>query len=178
MSLRHSRAAAGAASSQAKTSRLKSLPQGSAAVHVGNAVPRGGLPAPTSFQRWVEAALRGAKRRKPGELAIRIVDTDEGRALNRDYRGKDYATNVLSFPAELPPGVALPLIGDLAICAPVVLREAAEQAKRPRDHWAHLTIHGVLHLLGHDHIDDAEAKVMEALETRILAGLGIADPYA
>ena len=178
MSLRHSRAAAGAASSQAKTSRLKSLPQGSAAVHVGYAVPRAGLPAPTSFQRWVEAALRGAKRRKPGELAIRIVDTDEGRALNRDYRGKDYATNVLSFPAELPPGVALPLIGDLAICAPVVLREAAEQGKLARDHWAHLTIHGVLHLLGHDHVEDAEAEAMEALETRILAGLGIADPYA
>jgi probable rRNA maturation factor len=148
------------------------------ALAVGYGAPRAGLPSAASFRRWVEAALHGAKRRKPTELAIRIVDLDEGRALNRDYRGKDYATNVLSFPAELPPGVALPLIGDLAICAPVVLREAAEQAKRPRDHWAHLTIHGVLHLLGHDHIDDAEAKVMEALETRILAGLGIADPYA
>jgi probable rRNA maturation factor len=148
------------------------------ALAVGYAVPRAGLPSAASFRRWVEAALHGAKRRKPTELAIRIVDVDEGRALNRDYRGKDYATNVLSFPAELPPGVALPLIGDLAICAPVVLREAAEQAKLPRDHWAHLTIHGVLHLLGYDHIDDAEANVMEALETRILAGLGIADPYA
>lgn len=148
------------------------------ALAVGYAVPRAGLPSAASFRRWVEAALHGARRRKPTELAIRIVDVDEGRALNRDYRGKDYATNVLSFPAELPPGVALPLIGDLAICAPVVLREAAEQAKLPRDHWAHLTIHGVLHLLGYDHIDDAEADVMEALETRILAGLGIADPYA
>ena len=74
--------------------------------------------------------------------------------------------------------MTLPLIGDLAICAPVVLREAAEQGKSPRDHWAHLTIHGVLHLLGHDHIEDAEAEAMEALETRILAGIGIADPYA
>ena len=148
------------------------------ALAVGYAVPRAGLPSAASFRRWVEAALHGAKRRKSTELAIRIVDVDEGRALNRDYRGKDYATNVLSFPAELPPGVALPLIGDLAICAPVVLREAAEQAKLPRDHWAHLTIHGVLHLLGYDHIDDAEANAMEALETRILAGLGIADPYA
>ena len=148
------------------------------ALAVGYAVPRAGLPSAASFRRWVEAALHGAKRRKSTELAIRIVDVDEGRALNRDYRGKDYATNVLSFPAELPPGVALPLIGDLAICAQVVLREAAEQAKLPRDHWAHLTIHGVLHLLGYDHIDDAEANVMEALETRILAGLGIADPYA
>ena len=145
---------------------------------VGYGVPRAGLPAPASFRRWVEAALRGAKRRKPAELAIRIVGADEGRALNRDYRGKDYATNVLSFPVELPPGVALPLIGDLAICAPVVQREAAEQGKTAHDHWAHLTIHGVLHLLGHDHIDERDATVMEALETRILASLGIADPYA
>ncbi len=135
------------------------------------------MPAPSSFRRWAEAALRGAKRRKATELSIRIVDTDEGRMLNREYRGKDYATNVLSFPAELPPGVTLPLIGDLAICAPVVAREAAEQGKAARDHWAHLTVHGVLHLLGYDHIEDAEAEAMEALETRILAGLGIADPY-
>jgi probable rRNA maturation factor len=147
-------------------------------VHVGYAVPRAGLPAPVSFRRWVESALRGAKRRKPAELSIRIVGADEGRVLNRDYRGKDYATNVLSFPVELPPGVVLPLIGDLAICAPVVLREAAEQGKAARDHWAHLTVHGVLHLLGHDHIEDREAEAMEALETRILADLGIADPYA
>ncbi|OOG54589.1 rRNA maturation RNase YbeY [Rhodanobacter sp. B05] len=139
---------------------------------------RNGLPSPASFRRWVEAALRGAKRRKPSALAIRLVDIGEGRALNRDYRGKDYATNVLSFPVELPPGVALPLIGDLAICAPVVQREAAEQGKAVRDHWAHLTIHGVLHLLGHDHVDERDATIMEALETRILAGLGIADPYA
>ncbi len=146
-------------------------------LHVGYAVPRAGMPAPASFRRWAEAALRAAKRRKPAELSIRIVDVDEGRALNRNYRGKDYATNVLSFPAELPPGVTAPLIGDLAICAPVVRREAAEQDKTPRDHWAHLTIHGVLHLLGYDHIDDAEAIIMEALETRVLADLGIADPY-
>ncbi|MEO6800643.1 MAG: rRNA maturation RNase YbeY [Rhodanobacter sp.] len=144
---------------------------------VGYAVPRAGLPAPASFRRWVEAALRGAKRRKPAELAIRIVGAAEARALNHDYRGKDYATNVLSFPVEFSPGVALPLIGDLAICAPVVLREAADQGKSARDHWAHLTVHGVLHLLGHDHIEDAEADAMEALETRILDALGIADPY-
>ncbi|NII71605.1 putative rRNA maturation factor [Dyella sp. SG562] len=148
------------------------------ALSVGYAAPRAGVPASASFRRWVEAALRGAKRRKATELSIRIVDAKEGRALNRDYRGKDYATNVLSFPAELPPGVALPLIGDLAICAPVVAREAAEQGKAPRDHWAHMTVHGVLHLLGYDHLEDAEAEAMEALETRILAGLGIADPYA
>ena len=147
-------------------------------IHVGYGVPRSGVPASASFRLWVAAALQGAKRRQPSELSIRIVDTAEGLALNRDYRGKDYATNVLSFPVELPPGVKLPLIGDLAICAPVVLREAAEQHKAPRDHWAHLTVHGVLHLLGYDHIKDDEAEVMESLETRILAGLGITDPYA
>ncbi|MEO7067452.1 MAG: rRNA maturation RNase YbeY [Rhodanobacter sp.] len=146
-------------------------------LHVGYGIARAGLPASASFRRWVEAALRGAKRRKRSELSIRIVDTAEGFALNRDYRGKDYATNVLSFPVELPPGIDLPLIGDLAICAPVVLREATEQHKATRDHWAHLTIHGVLHLLGYDHIKDDEAEAMESLETRILAGLGIADPY-
>lgn len=149
-----------------------------AIVHLGYAVPRAGIPAPASFRRWVEAALRGAKRRRHAELSIRIVDTDEGRALNRDYRGKDYATNVLSFPAELPPGMNLPLIGDLAICAPVVAREAAEQGKTAHHHWAHLTIHGVLHLLGYDHVKDVEAEAMETLEKRILARLGIADPYA
>ena len=144
---------------------------------VGYAAPRRGVPAAASFRRWAEAALRGAKRRKATELSIRIVDTDEGRTLNREYRGKDYATNVLSFAVELPPGVALPLIGDLAICAPVVAREAAEQGKPARDHWAHMTVHGVLHLLGYDHMEEAEAEAMEALETRILAGLGIANPY-
>jgi len=145
---------------------------------VGYAAPRKGVPTSTSFRQWVEAALRGAKRRKATELSIRIVDAKEGRELNRDYRGKDYATNVLSFPVELPPGVKLPLIGDLVICAPVVAREAAEQDKLPRNHWAHMTVHGVLHLLGYDHIEDAEAEAMEALEARILAGLGMDDPYA
>lgn len=151
---------------------------GEAVVHVGYAVPRAGVPSAASFRRWVEAALRGAKRRRTTELSIRIVDAAEGCALNRDYRGKDHATNVLSFEADLPPGLKLPLIGDIVICAPVVAREAAEQGKPPRDHWAHLTVHGVLHLLGYDHIVEAEAEAMEALETRVLAELGIADPYA
>lgn len=146
-------------------------------VAVGYATARKGVPASASFRRWVEAALKGARRRKGTELAIRIVDADEGQSLNLQYRGKDYATNVLSFPVELPPGVNLPLIGDLVICAPVVAREAAEQGKKAADHWAHLTVHGTLHLLGYDHIDEAEAETMEALETRVLAGLGIADPY-
>lgn len=144
---------------------------------VSYGLPRAGLPSTASFRLWVAAALQGASRRKATELAIRLVDDQEGRTLNRDYRGKDYPTNVLSFPAELPPGVGLPLIGDLAICAPVVLREAAEQGKPPRHHWAHMTVHGVLHLLGYDHIVEAEAEAMEALETHILARLEIPDPY-
>ncbi|GLQ88548.1 rRNA maturation RNase YbeY [Dyella flagellata] len=148
-----------------------------ATVHLSYGIPRAGVPSPASFRRWVEAALAGARRRRPAELSLRIVGTREGRTLNRTYRGKDYATNVLSFPAELPPGVRLPLLGDIAICAPVVRREATEQGKPLAHHWAHLTVHGVLHLLGYDHIEEAEAASMEALETRILKGLGIADPY-
>lgn len=136
-----------------------------------------GIPRSDSFQRWVQAALQVARRRRASELAIRIVDAAEGRELNHQYRGRDYATNVLSFPADLPPGLRLPLLGDLIICAPIVAREAAEQGKPLRDHYAHMTVHGVLHLLGYDHMVDDEAERMEALERRALAGLGIADPY-
>ena len=146
-------------------------------VHLGYAIPRRGLPATPSFTRWVDAALDGAKHAQDAELSIRIVGLDEGRELNHQYRHKDYATNVLSFPVELPEGVEVPLIGDLVICAPVVAREAAEQDKFERHHWAHLTVHGVLHLLGYDHIVDIEAEVMENLERNILASLGIPDPY-
>src|SRR5690606_4816991 len=123
-------------------------------VTVGYALPRAGIPAATSFRKWVAAALDG--RIREADLAIRIVDAKEGRALNRHYRGKDYATNVLSFPAEvaegvkLPKGVRMPLLGDLVICAPVVAKEAKEQGKALNDHYAHLTVHGVLHLLGWD----------------------------
>lgn len=140
-------------------------------------LPRKGIPLQASFATWVEAALRAANRRRESELSIRIVDAREGRELNRDYRQRDYATNVLSFPAELPPAMKLPLLGDLVICAPVVAREAAEQGKRLRDHYAHMTVHGTLHLLGHDHENDADAERMEALERRILTQLGVADPY-
>jgi probable rRNA maturation factor len=146
-------------------------------VGLSYAAPRDGVPASTSFRRWAEAALLGARHRKPAALSIRIVGAREGRALNLQYRGKDYATNVLSFPVELPRGVASPLLGDLVICAPVVAREAREQHKAPRDHYAHLTVHGVLHLLGFDHQNERDATRMETLETRILATLGIADPY-
>ena len=148
-------------------------------VAVGYALPRAGIPAAASFRKWVAAALAG--RIREADLAIRIVDSEEGRALNRHYRGKDYATNVLSFPAELPEGlpkgVKFPLLGDLVICAPVVAREANEQGKPRNAHYAHLTIHGCLHLLGMDHIDPREADAMEQLERDILAGLGVPDPY-
>jgi probable rRNA maturation factor len=138
---------------------------------------QGGVPQRSSFSRWVEAALRAAKRRGNAELSIRIVDADEGRSLNRQYRDRDYATNVLSFPIELPDGIKLPLLGDLVICAPVLAREAAEQGKSLRDHYAHMTIHGSLHLLGYDHENETDAEHMEALERKILDTLEIADPY-
>ncbi|ODS63521.1 MAG: rRNA maturation RNase YbeY [Arenimonas sp. SCN 70-307] len=144
-------------------------------VGVSYGLPRKGLPAATSFRKWAAAAARGRIRK--ADLAIRLVDEKEGRALNHHYRGKDYATNVLSFPADLPDGVDLPLLGDLVICAPVVAREAREQGKDLAAHYAHLTVHGVLHLLGLDHEDEREAEAMEQLEREILAGLGLPDPY-
>jgi probable rRNA maturation factor len=145
-------------------------------VSVSYAAPRTGVPAAASFRKWVAAALHS--RIREADLAIRIVDAREGQSLNRHYRGKDYATNVLSFPADLPEGVKLPLLGDLVICAPVVAREAEEQGKPVVAHYAHLTVHGVLHLLGWDHEDDKDAEAMEQLEREILAGLGLPDPYA
>lgn len=149
---------------------------------LGYALPRNGLPTRPQFRKWVLAALTGAGRRFDSEVAIQVVDAPEGQAMNLQYRGKDYATNVLSFPAEVPEGLPedfdFPQLGDLVICAPVVAREAAEQGKALNDHYAHLTVHGVLHLLGFDHIEDEEAEEMEALERVILASLDIADPYA
>src|SRR5690606_8496894 len=131
-------------------------------------------PDDDSLIRWAALALRD----DPGkELTIRLVDAEESRTLNREYRNRDYPTNVLSFPADLPPERNIPLLGDLVICVPVVNREASEQRKSPDAHWAHMVIHGCLHLLGHDHIDDDEAEVMEQLERQLLAELGIADPY-
>jgi len=145
-------------------------------VHVTYALPRRGLPAAASVRRWASAALAG--HRRAAELSVRFVGSEEGRALNHDYRGRDYATNVLSFPVELPSGVRSPLLGDLVICAPVVALEAIAQAKPLVQHHAHLVVHGVLHLLGMDHErGEAEAQAMEARERRILAGLGIPDPY-
>jgi probable rRNA maturation factor len=150
-------------------------------IAVGYALPRAGLPAAVSFRKWVAAALAG--RIREADLAVRLVDVSEGRALNRHYRGMDKATNVLSFPADiaegvkLPKGVRMPLLGDLVLCAPVIAREAREQGKPLSAHYAHLTVHGALHLLGWDHADDREAECMEQIERDILAGLGIGDPY-
>ena len=144
-----------------------------AEVSVSYGLPEQGLPDATAFQKWVAAALAG--RSTAAEVSIRVVDTAEGQELNRRYRHKDYATNVLSFPAELPPEI--PLLGDLVLCAPVIEKEAREQHKGLDEHWAHLVVHGVLHLIGHDHETIAEARRMEALETQVLEKLGIPDPY-
>jgi probable rRNA maturation factor len=135
------------------------------------------LPSEADFRRWCELGLRA--RSADSELTIRLVDEDEGRELNRTWRHRDYATNVLSFPAEIPDGILdIPLLGDLVICVPVVEREAQQQGKPVAAHWAHLVIHGCLHLLGFDHIEDEEAEEMEALERELLAELGHPDPYA
>ncbi len=133
------------------------------------------VPDEQRVRDWVLAALE--QDRAGAEITVRIVDTEEGAQLNRTYRHKDYATNVLSFPYDAPPGVDVGVMGDLAICAPVVAREAREQGKELAAHWAHMIVHGVLHLRGYDHLREDEALRMEALETEILKALGFADPY-
>ncbi|MBA3564098.1 MAG: rRNA maturation RNase YbeY [Gammaproteobacteria bacterium] len=138
------------------------------------------LPGQADFERWVAAALEG--RRERAELTVRIVDDAESQYLNRTWRHHDRPANVLSFPvgpaAGLPPRLRASTLGDLVVCAPVVSREAAEQGKPASAHWAHLVVHGTLHLLGYDHMDRAKAAVMEALEVEILARLGYMNPYA
>lgn len=135
----------------------------------------GGLPGNALLVTWLRAALED--RYPTGELSLRIVDEVEGRNLNSKFRGRDYATNVLSFPVGDAPTVQPRPLGDLVICAPVVAREAAQQGKDPEAHWAHLCVHGALHLAGHDHEDDEDARIMEAREVEILARLGYQDPY-
>jgi len=127
------------------------------------------VPLRAELRRWARAALEGG-----GAVVIRFVAADEGRTLNRDYRQKDYATNVLSFPYEVEPAV----VGDMVICPDVVTREAAEQGKVVAAHYAHLVVHGMLHLQGWDHDNDDDAAAMEAEEKRILADLGFPDPYS
>ena len=145
---------------------------------LASGLSRQGIPQRASFERWVVATLAALRRRRPTELSIRIVGDGEGRELNARYRQRDYATNVLSFPADLPPALKLPLIGDLVICAPVLAREAQAQGKPIRNHYAHMTVHGVLHLLGYDHEMEDEADAMEAFEPQILASMGLPNPYS
>ncbi|WNJ95795.1 rRNA maturation RNase YbeY [Vibrio ruber] len=133
------------------------------------------IPSEADFSRWLTAAV--SPFQTEAEVTIRIVDHAESQQLNYQYRGKDKPTNVLSFPFESPPGVTLDLLGDLVICREVVEQESDEQHKPLPAHWAHMVVHGSLHLLGYDHIDDDEAVEMESLETEIMLKLGYQDPY-
>ena len=133
------------------------------------------LPTKAQFELWAEKAL--LPYRAHSELTIRITDETESQELNSQYRGKEKPTNVLSFPFECPPGIELPLVGDLIICPQVVKRESIEQDKPFHEHFAHMVIHGCLHLLGFDHINEQDAIEMETLEKEFLAEIGISDPY-
>lgn len=145
------------------------------AVEVQLAVKAAGLPSRRQLQDWARAAWRDPDQH--AEVVVRITDEAESRQLNREFRGKDSPTNVLSFPYEPIPELDLDHVGDLVLCAPVVAREAHEQGKQSTAHWAHMVVHGMLHLQGFDHETDVQADVMEALETNILTGLGYPAPY-
>lgn len=144
-------------------------------IHLQNASKHRQIPNIKFFKQWVAAALKD--RSQKNELVIRIVDENESAELNQQYRHKADPTNVLAFPFETPAGVETALLGDIVICAPLVEKEAAAANKPMQAHWAHLVIHGVLHLLGYDHINDSDAMVMESLEIAILTALGFANPY-
>jgi probable rRNA maturation factor len=144
-------------------------------VELQNASDSASIPCQQDFLNWVTIA---SSNKKPNsEVSIRIVDKIESQSLNKQYRGLDKPTNVLSFPAEFPEGVDIPFLGDLVICAPIVEAEARAQNKSIAAHWAHMVIHGTLHLLGYDHIEDDEAETMEALEIALLAKLDVSSPY-
>jgi len=140
------------------------------------------VPKDDDIIHWIAATLANetAQRTTPEatELSIRLIDREEMTILNKNYRGKSGPTNVLSFPADLPAELNLPLLGDIVICAPVVLEEARLQGKDSTAHWAHMAVHGTLHLLGFDHVVDADAHIMETVETAVLATLGYPCPYA
>ena len=144
------------------------------------AADRDGLPTEAEFRRWVGAAIGG--RRPAAEVSIRVVSAAEMRSLNRRWRGMDRPTNVLAFPAELPDSLpenlGPPLLGDIVLCRDLVLEEAGAQGKSADAHWAHLTVHGALHLIGYDHGNPEEAEIMESIERETLSGLGYPDPYA
>ncbi|MGM8227179.1 rRNA maturation RNase YbeY [Cellvibrio sp. ARAG 10.3] len=137
------------------------------------------IPVTEHIEHWISTALAAVPDldRSTSEVSVYIVDEAESQELNLRYRQQDKPTNVLSFPADIPPELNLPLLGDLVICAPVVEREAVEQRKTLEAHWAHMVVHGTLHLLGYDHITDPEAEEMEGLETHILTGMGFPAPY-
>lgn len=151
-----------------------------ASVDVQVATERVEVPSDEDISLWVERAMGIAGANKVVEVAVRIVGHEEMQQLNSDFREQDKATNVLSFPAGdikgLPDDAERPL-GDIVVCAAVVSEEAAQQGKSVNDHWAHMIVHGTLHLLGYDHVDTADAEVMERLETQVLGDNGIADPY-
>lgn len=144
-------------------------------VEVQRAVEDPAIPSSGQLLTWAQAAW--LPRSADAQLVIRICDEAESRQLNHEFRGKDQPTNVLSFPYEPVPEIGLDHVGDLLICAPVVAREATQQGKTIDAHWAHMVVHGVLHLQGHDHQDDAQAEAMETIETRILGDLGFPAPY-
>jgi probable rRNA maturation factor len=143
-------------------------------IDIENVSDNDDVPEPECIRRWASSALT---QLADAELSIRIVNEEDITDLNSRYRDKHKTTNVLSFPADLPEEIDIPLLGDIIICASVVNQEALEQNKTAEAHWAHMTIHGVLHLMGYDHINDEEAEEMEALETRLLQQLGFPAPY-
>ncbi len=151
-----------------------------ARIEIQYAISSDGLPTEAELTLWAQAALNSIAD-STGEITLRVVDAEETRALNHSYRGKDSPTNVLSFPFEMPEGLPLAaqdlILGDIALCADVIAEESQEQNKVLTHHWAHMVVHGVLHLLGFDHIGDSDAAIMEKLEIDILASLGIPDPY-
>jgi probable rRNA maturation factor len=147
----------------------------SAEIEIQRASSATNLPCESEFQRWASAALLNTKK---NSVVIRLVDSDESQQLNKDYRGVDKPTNVLSFPFEAPAEIADEFLGDMIICAPVVEQEANLQNKPLHAHWAHMVVHGMLHLQGYDHQNDQQAEQMEKLEVEVLATLGFPDPYA
>lgn len=135
-------------------------------------------PSDDEMAQWLSHCLQAqGSAEKDVEISLRIVETDEIQALNLQYRGKDKPTNVLSFPTDFPEELAIPLLGDIVICAKILVDEACEQNKPLKAHWAHILIHGLLHLQGHDHINDTDAQIMESLECEYMQQLGFNNPY-